>query len=132
MNEPPRAPIVLIADDDIAFLWWLGELFHDLGYQSVPALSCSQALSLIRKSGRYPDLLVIDPRLKGCSRLIKTLSRTSPPKIVFIQGPDIYELSGAAPGANIERPVGWGPVLRSEWRLKLQRLLIEIGLRAAS
>ncbi len=132
MTEPPGAPTILIADEDMGFLWWLGELFNELGYRSLPALSCSQALALLRKSGRQVDLLLINPRLRGASRLILTLSRMRPLKVVFIQGPEAFELPGIQPSANIERPFGWAPLSRLEWRHKLQRLLKQIGIRAAS
>ena len=132
MTEPPGAPTVLIADEDVGFLWWLGELFNELGLRSLPALSSRQALSLIRKSGRQVDLLLINPRLRGSSRLIRTLGRIRPLKVVFIQGPLVLEIAGIQPAATIERPFGWAPVSRQEWRQKLQRLLRQVGIRAAS
>jgi len=132
VTEPPGAPTILIADEDMGFLWWLGELFNELGYRSLPALNCSQALSLLRKSGRQVDLLFINPRLRGASRLILTLSRMRPLKVVFIHGPEAFRITGIQPVADIERPFGWAPLSRLEWRHKLQRLLKQIGIRAAS
>ncbi len=133
MTEPPGAPTILIADEDVGFLWWLGDLFHELGYRSLPALSCSEALALVRTSGRQVDLLLINPGLKGAARLIQTLERVRPLKVVFIRGPEeAYLFPGVQPLATIERPAGWMPVMRQEWRLKLQRLLIQVGIRAAS
>lgn len=132
MTEPPGAPTILIADEDMGFLWWLGELFNELGYRSLPALSCEQAFSLLNQSARQVDLLLISARLKGASALIETLQRARPLKVVLIQGPEEYEIPGIRAAASIERPSGWAPVSRQEWRQKLQRLLTQIGIRAAS
>ena len=132
MTEPPAAPTILIADEDVGFMWWLGELFNEMGFRSLPALSSRQALSHLRESGRQVDLLLINPRLRGAARLIRTLSRIRPLKVVFIQGPESLEIAGIQPAATIERPYGWAPVSRPEWRQKLQRLLRQVGIRAAS
>jgi hypothetical protein len=123
---------ILIADEDVGFLWWLGELFNELGYRSIPSLSSHQALSLLRRSGRQPELLLINPRMRSASRLIRTLSHIRPLKIVFIQGPEPYEIPGLQAAASVDRPTGWAPVSRQEWRLKLQLLLRQVGIRAAS
>ena len=57
MIEPPRGPTILIVDEDVGFVWWLGELFSEFGYRSIPALSCRQALSLVGLEGN--NLLII-------------------------------------------------------------------------
>ena len=132
MTQPPGAPTILIADEDMGFLWWLGELFNELGYRSLPALSCEQALSLLNQSARRVDLLLINPRLNGASGLVETLRRARPLKVVLIQGPEEYQIQGVQAVASIEPPSGWAPVSRQEWRQKLLRLLTQIGIRAAS
>jgi CheY-like chemotaxis protein len=131
VTAPPGAPTILIADEDVGFVWWLGELFTELGYHSLPALNCKEALSVVKQAGREVDLLLIDPRLEGSRRLIDTLTRVRQPKIVLIE-PDEAALAGIPAVATMERPSGPGPVSRGEWRLKLQRLLIRAGIRAAS
>jgi FixJ family two-component response regulator len=132
VNEPPGAPTILIVDEDVGLVWWLGELFHEAGYQSIPALSSKQALALVRGDHKGVDLLVIDPRLWGASRLIKTLSRARPPKLVFTQGPGEVTIPAVRPVAVLERPDGWGPISRAEWRQTVQRILSRVGFRAAS
>jgi DNA-binding NtrC family response regulator len=132
VTRPPGAPTILIADEDMGFLWWLGELFNELGYRSLPALSCEQALSLLNQSARQVDLLLVSPRLKGASELVATLSRARPLKVVLIQGPEEHQIPGVQAVASIEPPSGWAPVSRQEWRQKLLRLLTQIGIRAAS
>lgn len=132
MSERPGDPNILIVDDDVGLLWWLGELFNEAGYQSIPALSCEQALLHTKKNRGGVDLLIVDPRLSEVSRLIETLSRTGSPKIVFIQGPGYVAIPGVTPVATLERPSGWAPVSRTEWRQMLERILSRIGFRAAS
>jgi DNA-binding NtrC family response regulator len=132
VTQPPGAPTILIADEDMGFLWWLGELFNELGYRSLPALSCEQALSLLNQSPRRVDLLLINPRLKGASGLVETLRRARPLKVVLIQGPEEYQIQDIQAVASIEPPSGWAPVSRQEWRQKLLLLLTQIGIRAAS
>ncbi|HLG96287.1 MAG TPA: hypothetical protein VKX49_08245 [Bryobacteraceae bacterium] len=132
MTEPPGAPTILIAEEDVGFLWWLGELFNELGYRSLPALSTAQALSLLEKSGRRADLLILNPDLKGARRLFETLGKSGSLKLVLIGGPEKHAAFGVEPLAVIEQPTGRGPISRAEWRQKLQHLLIEVGFRAAS
>ena len=132
MSEAFGAHTILIADEDVGFLWWLGELFNELGYRSIPSLTCHQALSLLRKTGRQPELLLINPHMRGASRLIRTLSHIRPLKVVLIQDPQPSEIPGIQAAASVERPTGWAPVSRPEWRLKLQVLLRQVGIRAAS
>ena len=132
MIEPPGAPTILIADEDVGLVWWLGELLSELGYRSLPALSSADALSLLDKTGRQVDLLIVSPYLKGISRVIEALSIPGPLRLIFIEGPGGDKGSNLEPLAVLERPSGWGPISRGEWRQKLQRLLIQVGLRAAS
>ena len=46
MTETLSGPTVLIVDKDLGFLWWLGEIFSEAGYDVAPALDCKQAFSL--------------------------------------------------------------------------------------
>ncbi|HYL34927.1 MAG TPA: hypothetical protein VEV17_03320 [Bryobacteraceae bacterium] len=132
MNEPPGVPKILIVDDDVGLVWWLGELFHEAGYQSLPALGGRQALALVRRNRADVDLLIVNPGLSGVPGLIETLSRRRSPKVVFIAGPRAGAIPGVHPVATLERPSGWEPISRFEWRQKLQGILKAVGFRAAS
>ena len=132
MIEPPRGPTILIVDEDVGFVWWLGELFSEFGYRSIPALSCRQALSLVRQNPTPVQLLVIDPSLRGVARLIQVLRSMQPPKIVLIQESGLREIPGLGVVAALERPSGWAPLSRAEWRQRVQRLLKQVESRAAS
>ncbi|MBZ5609253.1 MAG: hypothetical protein LAP38_13400 [Acidobacteriia bacterium] len=132
MNEPSGAPAILIVDEDVGFLWWLGELFHEAGYRSIPALSCEQALSLVRDVQGGIDLLVVSPSMQGVSGLILTLSRIHPPKVVLIQDLATELIPGVWAVATLQRPLGPEPVSRQEWRQKIGEILSQVGFRAAS
>jgi len=132
VNEAtPGGPMVLVADEDVGFIWWLGELFAEFGYRSIPALGCRQALSLFRRSDSEVHIALINPRLRGGARLISILRHLGVSKIVLIQEPGHHRLVDGVL-ASIETPTGLGPISRMEWRQKLQRLLMQLGSRAAS
>jgi hypothetical protein len=137
VTEPPGAPTILITDEDVGFIWWLAELFNEFGYRSIPALNCAEALSRFRQSGREFELLVLNPHLRSAARLIRTLKRVPPLrvralKVVLIQEGNQPEIAAPEVVATLERPSGWAPVSRAEWRQKVQRLLHQTGIRAAS
>ncbi len=132
MIEPSRPPTILIVDEDVGFVWWLGELFSEFGYWCIPALSCAQALSLVRKSTRPVHVLVIDPSLRSATRLIQVLRSIQAPKIVLIEEAGMRETPGFGVAATLERPSGWAPLSRTDWRQRVQRLLRQVESRAAS
>lgn len=132
MSERSRAPNILIIDDDVGFLWWLGELFNEIGYRSIPALNCKEALALVRNLSGGVDLLVINPALKGVAALVRILNRVQRPKIVLIHESSAKTIPLVEAAAILERPTGWGPVSRQEWRQKVSRVLSQVGIRAAS
>ena len=37
---------VLIVDEDVGFVFWLGEILTKLGCRAVPALDCTQAVAI--------------------------------------------------------------------------------------
>jgi DNA-binding NtrC family response regulator len=132
VNEPVGTPVILVVDEDVGFLWWLGELFHEAGFRSIPALNCQQALALSRTVPGGVDLLVINPALKGVSGLIQSLTGAHPPKIVLIEEAGAAPIPGVQALATLERPSGPEPVSRAEWRQKIAKILSQVGFRAAS
>lgn len=132
MNETPAGPTVLVVDEDVGFIWWLAELLAEDGYRSIPALGCRQALSLIKSSDGAVELALVNPRLRGATRLIAALRQYRTSKIVLIQEPEAPHSPIEGAIAFLEKPAGSAPVSRLEWRQKLRRLLLQIGIRAAS
>ncbi|MGH2498788.1 MAG: GGDEF domain-containing response regulator [Candidatus Limnocylindria bacterium] len=61
----PRAPLVLIVDDDADVRWQLGQLLVSEGFRARAAADGEEALRLAREE--RPDLVLLDQRLPGLS-----------------------------------------------------------------
>jgi hypothetical protein len=42
-DEVAAAQMVLIVDDDLGLVCWLGDILNEAGIRSIPALSCGEA-----------------------------------------------------------------------------------------
>jgi DNA-binding response OmpR family regulator len=131
VSPSPAVPAVLIVDEDVGFVWWLGEIFHDLGCRAVPALSCQDAISIAKTANLAPDLIIVNPVLPGVAGMIKALRRGHSAKIVAIQ--ERRASRGIDPEAHavLERPMAGEPIRRSHWIRIVRGLLAQIGTRAA-
>ena len=67
---------VLIVENDLGFLFWLGDALTAGDYQSWPACSVSDANAIVREAAVRIDLLIINPSLPGVSKLIARLRRS--------------------------------------------------------
>jgi DNA-binding response OmpR family regulator len=124
-------PTALIVDEDVGFIWWLGEIFNEVGYQAVPALSARQAVALFEETKFVVDLVVVNPGLPGVWDMLETLSRSRPPAVVLIENPEAVSIAGIRALATLERPSGWEPVSRAEWLRKVRRVVQQLDNRAA-
>jgi len=70
LTEPPT---VLIVDQDLGFVWWLGEILQSAGCTVVPALNCQQAIILMKELNLNLNLIFVDPTLTGVPSMIETL-----------------------------------------------------------
>ena len=132
MTQPPAPTTVWIVDDDLGFVWWLGAIFTEAGCRALPALSCEQALSLIKKLNVGIDLLVLNPQLPGISGMLQVLSRTHGNfKIVVIGNTSPTLTATIHPQANLERPSFSEPISRPAWLKKVRKLLREVAAAAA-
>jgi hypothetical protein len=125
-RESAHTPVVLIVDEDLGFIWWLGQIFSQAGCQVVPTLSSDQTLSLARDLNLKVDLVVVNPELSGISELIQALSSTRPPKVVAIRNHDSNIRVALPAHATLERPSGWGPVSEKEWLGCVRRLVKDV------
>ena len=89
MPQAPGRPIVLVVDEDLGFVCWIGEALAEIGYETLPALNSRQALSSIKKLSRPIDAVIFNPDLPGAAAMIRTLgsSRVPPRKVVVIGNP---------------------------------------------
>jgi DNA-binding NtrC family response regulator len=128
----PAATTVWIVDNDLGFVWWLGEVFTEVGCRTLPALSCEQALALIRSLGVGIDLLVVNPQLPGVVKMLQSLSRSHPNlKIVAIGKASAVLPADFRPHASLERPSASDSISRPEWLKKVRKLLKEVAATAA-
>jgi hypothetical protein len=114
---------------------WLGEVLTELGWQTVPALHCRQALALSKRLQLPIKTLLLDPDLPGAARAIKTLVTANPGlRVVLIRdspaqpacGKPILACREAILGrreAILERPAPWQSISRPEWIDKVRRVL---------
>lgn len=132
MTHPPAATTVWIVDDDLGFVWWLGELFTEAGCRALPALGCDDAVSLMKKLHVGIDLLVVNPQLPEFVELFQALSRANTTLKVITIGNVPKSVSDMIhPHATLERPSGSDPISRSEWLKKVRKLLKEVAAAAA-
>jgi DNA-binding NtrC family response regulator len=132
VTRSPAATTVWIVDDDLGFVWWLGEIFTEAGCRTLPALSCEQALALIKSLDVGIDLLVVNPQLPGITKMLKILSRAHPNlKIVAIGNASAALPAAFRPQASLERPSASESISRPEWLKKVRKLLKEVASAAA-
>ena len=124
MSKLSGGPTALIVDDDLGFVYWIGQRFHEAGYQPVPALNVRQAVSLINELDLKISVVVVNAGLRSIRKFIKTLSQTqSLVKIILIRDPRAPTTVVVRAHAIVERPSGWEPASRHEWLRKLRRIL---------
>ena len=126
MSERPRGKTVLIVDEDLGFVLWLGKLLSEGGYNTVPGLSCQQALSHIRELNVLIDAVIVDPTLTGVSEMLQSLRTTeSSLRIVFTRAPLIDVREALPAHATLSKPQSWEPNAPEEWLLEVQKALTE-------
>jgi CheY-like chemotaxis protein len=67
---------ILIVENDLGFIFWLGGALVAGDYQPWPACGVSDATELIEKAALPIDLLIVDPSLPGVSKLTAILRRS--------------------------------------------------------
>ncbi len=122
MNRPGSA-LALIVDHDLGFVMWLGEIFTELGCQTVPALHCRQALALTERFDLPIAILLINPQLRGADRVIHMLVAANPDvRLVLIRDGAADQIDIAA-RQTLERPSPGEPISRPDWVAKIRKLL---------
>ena len=123
---PSRAPVVLIVDDDLGFVWWLGDIFSKAGCQVVPALNIEQSVSITKELNLEVDVIVVNPELAGISEIIRALSCARPLKIVAIGNHDADVKGTVHAQATLERPSGWDSISQQAWLGCVRRVVKEV------
>ena len=125
--QAPTTLTVLIIDDDLGFVCWLGDIFAEAGCRALPALSCGEAVVLTKRLGVEPDLIILNASFAGAAKLLQNYIQTKPHlKIVTFGppskalGPSIHVL------ATLERPSWSDRIVRGEWLEKLRKFLRQV------
>jgi len=117
---------------------WLGELFTELGCQTVPALHCRQAQIFANRLTMPVGILVVNPELRGAQRTIKALMAANPGlRLVLIRdagsegsfhaadrsGIQLGVTMGDRARSLLERPSPGQSVSREEWLARIRRTI---------
>jgi hypothetical protein len=125
--DVPGGVTVLIVDQDLGFVFWLGEIFAELGCQAVPALDCTKAVSISSALNLTIDLVVVNLRLRGVSKMMKKLSRADRSvKVVVIRDGNVRAISRLPADAILERPVGQAAISRERWLNRVRKILRDV------
>jgi DNA-binding response OmpR family regulator len=108
---------VLIVDRDLGFVFWLGHLLTQAGYQALPANSCDSGSDLITQLNLGIDMLIVGYSLPGASGLVEALrhSQNKLRVIAVLDAPDrpVPAFSGA--DAVHHRPSMASDASAAEW-----------------
>jgi len=105
-SKPPRAPTVLVVDDNPDMLVWIGSYLGARGLRVVPSNTALGVSSLVLR--HRPEVVVLDvmmPALDGGSlaRLLLGLRAAPDMRIVFYSSMDeerLYELARTTPRSS--------------------------------
>ncbi|HEX3742388.1 MAG TPA: hypothetical protein VHW09_00595 [Bryobacteraceae bacterium] len=113
---------VLIVDNNLGFLYWLGEALAAAKYQPWPACSATDAAAVLRtRRLAQLDLLIVNPSLRGISRFIAKLRRTRPNlKILAVDPVNDRQVHGV--NAWHARPSRGDRAARQEWLHEVERV----------
>jgi len=100
---------VLIVDDDLGFVFWLGRSLDAAGYRSLPAKSITDATILLEELNIQIDLLIVNPSLPGAGGFISRLRR-SPGSVKVIAVSDLEKPVTTPSGVDVWRRKFQGPV----------------------
>jgi hypothetical protein len=89
---------VLIIDEDLGFVFWLGRVLIDAGYEVWPARNTADAATLVNELETRMDLLIINPNSKGAEEFVADRRRVNKFKTISIQAPD--DGTGSLPGVD--------------------------------
>ena len=123
---------VLIVDTDIGFVFWLGRVLADGGYQPVPARSVSAAILLLPHIAARIDILIVNTSLQRSGSFINRLrcSQTNLKVIAVAENVDVGGVSGL--DASKGKPLNSDQSSKAEWLELVGNVIGETGLEDAS
>jgi hypothetical protein len=118
---------VLMIDDDLGFLFWLGKALVAAGYTPFPALGVPEATGLLAEFSLSVDILIVNPSLPGAPDFVQSLRhhREDLKVVTVSEGAAAYG-SQLQPDATWEKPRGTSE--ETEWTSMLRGMLFELWL----
>lgn len=132
LREPSLLKTVLIIDNDLGFVFWLGHLLDQHEYLALPARSVSDAALLILQLDLQLDLLIMNPDLMGGLDFLSAVRRSHRDVrvIAVIDDPEkpvaIHGLDGVVRKANV-----FDEAAQAEWIACVQQVLAARNAPAA-
>jgi hypothetical protein len=113
---------ILIVDEDLGFVFWLGRISDTAGYEAFPAKTVGDAGNLLSWLSIRLDLLVINPSSPGADSFIAALRSSPGLNIVGIfEGESHEEISGI--DAWYRKPDRVDELSQLEWLSVVESLL---------
>lgn len=114
---------ILIVDNNLGFVYWLGEALAAANCQPWPASSAAEASALVRNRRLTQlDLLILNPALRGATQLIARLRRTRPDLKVLAVDP-MHDRQVRTVDAWHARPSRGDRTERLEWMREVERFV---------
>lgn len=111
--------VVLIVDDDLGFVTWLGVTLSRNGYATVPATRVTAAQRLMDELRVRPDLAIVNLALTSTIELIKALRRANPAlKVIAIEDATPIVRRIGVDGTASRAGVGWLETVESALDLR--------------
>jgi hypothetical protein len=112
---------ILILDNDLGFIYWLGEALIEAGRQPWPACSVSDAITVVGSDPRVPlDAVIVNPSLRGAAGLIALCRQNRANlKVIALGARDGKGFPGIT--AWHKKPTPGDPSARREWVREIDR-----------
>ena len=91
---------ILIIDNDLHFVFWLGSALAKAGYETIPAKSVPDAIELLNQIAGAIDLLILNPASDGVADFVRCVSRTFAATVIAVVDP-LTASPGRVPGAHV-------------------------------
>jgi DNA-binding NtrC family response regulator len=107
---------ILVVENDLGFIFWLGAALAAADYQPWPACGVSDAIELVGKLRIPIDLVIVDPSLRGVSKLITVLRRSQADlKVIALGAEGKTKLTGINARHQKPRPAQAPAKQEQEW-----------------
>jgi hypothetical protein len=94
---------------------------------ALPALSCTEAISITKELNLKIDLVVVNPRLQGVADMIRTFQGPNL-KIIAIRDRRVQAIRTFPADAILERPSGREAISREKWLDRVRKIFRDFHL----